>query len=73
MKRSSRVVLLFMGTATAGGMSMGLVLADKACGPARPGLARPGDFGESGAPCMTRGGFGGSSHRFTQHFHSGGG
>jgi hypothetical protein len=70
MKRSSRVILLFMGTATASGVSMGMALAKGACDPIRPGLAMPG---RTVANCMKRGGFGGSPHRFAQHFYSSGG
>jgi hypothetical protein len=74
MKRSSRVILLFMGTATASGVSMGMALAKGACDhPVRPGFAMPGSSVANAARCMKRAGFGGSPHRFAQHFHSGGG
>jgi hypothetical protein len=70
MKRSSKVILLFMGTAAAGGVTMGAALASSACDPVRPGFAMPGGAGDNQARCMTRGGFGHSSHHFTAHAHS---
>jgi hypothetical protein len=73
MKRSSKVILLFMGTAAASGVAMGAALASSACDPVRPGFAMPGGAGENRTPCMTRGGFGHSSHHFAAHAHSGGG
>ena len=73
MKRSSKVVLLFRGTAAAGSVSMGVEAANAAaCKPARPGFAMPG-YDEYGRRCMTRGGFGGTPHRFEWHHFSGGG
>jgi hypothetical protein len=72
MKRSSKVILLFMGTAAAGSVSMATAPANAACDPARPGFAMPGSDPYS-ARCMTRGGFGHSSHHFAGHSHSGGG
>jgi hypothetical protein len=69
MKRSSKVILLFMGTAAASGVTMGAALASGACDLVRPGFATPGG-GDNRARCMTRGGFGHSSHHFTAHAHS---
>jgi hypothetical protein len=73
MKRSSKVVLLFMGTA-AGGLSMASALARGACSnnPDPPGFAMPGSR-QSAARCMTRAGFGGFSHHFHGHGHGHGG
>jgi hypothetical protein len=68
MKRSSKVILLFMGTAAAGSVSVGTALASGPCDPARPGFALPG-FDEYRSRCMIRSGFGGSSHRFAAHSH----
>jgi hypothetical protein len=65
MKRSSKVVLLFMGTAAAS-LPTNLALALPPCDP-RPGVFMPGD---NDARCMTRGGFGGSAHRFAGHSHA---
>jgi hypothetical protein len=71
MKRSSKVMLLFMGTAAAGNLSAApaLALLNNACDP-RPGFYTP-DFGDDAATrCMTRGGFGGVGHSFAGHGHA---
>jgi hypothetical protein len=72
MKRSSKVVLLFMGTAAAGGLSIASALAKEPCHPAPAGFASPGG-GENTVRCMTRSGFGGSAPRFAGHGHGHGG
>jgi hypothetical protein len=74
MKRSSKVVLLFMGTAAAGGLSMESALARGGCrnNPDPPGFAMPGSR-QSAARCLTRAGFGGFSHHFHGHGHGHGG
>jgi hypothetical protein len=66
MKRSSKVMLLFMGTAAAGNISAApaLALIGNPCEP-RPGVFMP----DYDTRCMTRGGFGGSAHRFAGHAH----
>ena len=65
MKRSSKVILLFMGSAATGSVSMATAPAIAACAPYPPGF-----YDElNTARCMTRAGFGGSSHRFAGHSH----
>jgi hypothetical protein len=68
MKRSSKVVLLFMGTAAAGSLASTAALPQTRppCDP-RPGFFMPGGYD---ARCMYRGGFGGSGHRFAGHSHA---
>jgi hypothetical protein len=73
MKRSSKVMLLFMGSAAAGSVSMAIAPANAACPKPRPGFAMRGYDELKTARCMTRAGFGGSSHHFAGHFHSRGG
>lgn len=70
MKRSSKVVLLFMGTAAAGGLSIGSAEARGGCSnnPDPAGFASPGNH-QNTMRCMRRAGFGGFSHRFSHHFH----
>ena len=70
MKRSSKVVLLFMGTAAAGGLSIESALARGGChnSPDPPGFASPGNSANT-ARCMTRAGFGGFSLHFHGHSH----
>jgi hypothetical protein len=74
MKRSSKVVLLFMGTAAAGSLSIDSALARGGChnNPDPPGFASPGNAANT-ARCMTRAGFGGFSHHFHGHGHGHGG
>jgi hypothetical protein len=73
MKRSSKVILLFMGSAAAGSISMATTPANAACARPRPGFVIRGYNELHTARCMTRAGFGGSSHHFAGHFHSRGG
>jgi hypothetical protein len=73
MKRSSKVMLLFMGTAAAGS-ALAAAPANAACEPARTGFVLPG-VDPYATRCDVRGGFGGSVHHFGGHGHghSGGG
>ncbi|TMJ64464.1 MAG: hypothetical protein E6G82_01025 [Alphaproteobacteria bacterium] len=73
MKRSRRVVLTMMGTATIGAVSMGFVRR-RDCGPGRLSqLVREPD-GRLQEYCpVTYGGFGGAPHRLHGHFHARGG
>jgi hypothetical protein len=68
MKRSSKVMLLFMGTAAAGNLSTppALALSTNPCEP-RAGVFKPDD---TRARCMNRGGFGGFGHTFAGHGHA---
>jgi hypothetical protein len=67
MKRSHKVVLMFMGTAAAGSLAtMTVAQAFVPCDPL-PGVFMPGD---NGARCMYRGGFGGFGHRYAGHSHA---
>ena len=66
MKRSSKVVLLFMGTAAAS-LPTNLALALAPCD-SSPAFYMPGEG--NGARCMYRGGFGGFGHRFAGHSHA---
>jgi hypothetical protein len=70
MKRSSKVILLFMGSAAAGGLSIESALARGGChnSPDPPGFASPGNPANT-ARCMRRAGFGGFSHGFSHHHH----
>jgi hypothetical protein len=69
MKRSSKVVLLFMGTA-AGALSAESALARSGChnSPDPPGFASPG-IPDNAPRCTRRSGFGSFSHGFSHHFH----
>jgi hypothetical protein len=69
MKRSRRVVLTLMGSATIGAVSMGLV-PRPFCGPGNEAVVGP-----DGKPyCRaTYRGFGGASHRLHGHGHGHGG
>jgi hypothetical protein len=71
MKRSSKVMLVLMGTAAAGS-ALAAVPANAACDPVRPGFAMPG-FDPYATRCETRGGFGGSGRHFGGHAHGHGG
>jgi hypothetical protein len=68
MKRSRRVVLTMMGTATIGAVSMGLT-PRLACGPGQ--TAVPGFDGRPYCRAATYGGFGGTLHHFHGHGHGG--
>jgi hypothetical protein len=71
MKRSGKVMLLFMGTAAAGNLSAvpAAALATYPCDP-RPGFYTPDFIAGNAARCMNRTGFGGSAHRFAGHAHA---
>jgi len=73
LKRSRRVVLTMMGTATVGAVSMGFVRRSD-CGPGRiPYLAHEPD-GQPREYCrVTYGGFGAALHRLHGHAHAPGG
>jgi len=63
MKRSRRVVLTLMGSATVGAVSMGLT--PRYCGPGLEAVP-----GQDGRPyCRARSGFGFTSHRIHGHGH----
>ncbi|MCG2632823.1 hypothetical protein L6654_40250 [Bradyrhizobium sp. WYCCWR 13023] len=68
MKRSRRVVLTMMGSATVGAVSLGFVRREPVCG---PGLeAVPGIDGRPYCRPVY-GGFGGTLHHFHGHGHGG--
>jgi hypothetical protein len=72
MKRSRRVVLMLMGTAAVGSVSMGFRGPPNNCAPAHPNAPRVGENGFFDNDCRVRyGGFGSTPGRF--HFHGGGG
>lgn len=76
MKRSRRVVLTMMGSATVGAASMGFVRR-RPCPPGTVPIAVPGPDGRLVATCrVSYGGFGGTPYLFHGHghghFHGGG-
>jgi hypothetical protein len=72
MKRSRRVVLTLMGTATLGAVSMGFVRRS-ACGPETVSELVRGPDGRLTENCrIAYGGFGGAPHRWYGHAHGGG-
>jgi hypothetical protein len=73
MKRSRRVVLTMMGTATVGAVSMGFIPRN-GCGPGLVPVVTPGPDGRPIGYCRaTYGGFGGAPFRFHGHGHMHGG
>ena len=73
MKRSRRVVLTLMGTATIGAVSMGFVRRS-ACGPGTVSELARGPDGRLTENCrIVYGGFGGAPHRMHGHGHPHGG
>ena len=72
MKRSRRVVLTMMGTATIGALSMGFVRRG-ACGPGTVSELARGPDGRLTESCrIAYGGFGGAPHLVHGHAHGGG-
>ena len=73
MKRSRRVVLTMMGTATVGAVSMGF-MRRRNCGPGTIAQLTRDPDGRLRDYChVTYGGFGGAPHRFHGHGHAHGG
>ncbi|GLR88377.1 hypothetical protein [Bradyrhizobium iriomotense] len=69
MKRSRRVVLTLMGSATVSAVSMGFVRRPYDCGPGM--TAVPGIDGQPYCRPATYGGFGGTLHVVHGHGHAG--